>query len=1701
MASYTSTGPAGANTEISFAAVMAAHLIAEQTHPLMPNGAVPQKLSLQRRDGPDGFDDIVVEWRKGDTVGTVFIQSKRPIAISDNETFRGLARALAVCEHEGEWSAAIVATSITPHLEDIQVLLESARLSTDHKEFDRKWEKPGVLNDAKRTVLKGFSSAVNGLDHDAAWSAMRRLRVVEHDLALPSSRDRQAAIEILSKAVAEGADAEANFEAIRSKFLETAALSPTFDRTSLVLNIPSLAIRPQERYRTTIDKIRAESRRAVSSIKDQINGPSCSLTLLRPECWSKLKEDFEAHRNVQLRGEAGSGKSALLKRYAATYDGNVLVLNERRISGNIWAEVTANWGSPIAAKETIDTLALSGNCLLAIDGADRLLLDHRRSVVMDLLHAIAASPLRDRWSIITSGRDFGPQDVVLSAFAEAELELGQSTIVGALDDQDLIIIGNAFPNVRSLIGRSDLANWNKNPFMLGQLLASSEFPSVLTEIELADAWATRGAAATPPNYRRDSAVAQIGASRIASPAVIPGSADIDAEGVATLITEGSAQRQSLGNGIVLTHDVLEDWALAREMERNWQTLPELLKAAGEPLWWQRAVRLVGQIKLERGQLTEWQTLFTALEADEDLDPAWAKLVLAAPLHSEKSAELLEQLTARLLDEEGKMLGALIEAVRTFETRINQNILTSPRLADLTQAERFYTASFFKVPVLISWLAFLRWSLPHWSSWPDRHIPALVQLAEIWTNHYERMSNWVSKRIAGHINNWLISVEDYEHSENERGYRSERAPPFALDFRYDRWRELERDLQKVLSMCTPSAPEIVEAYLARITTEKRLRGARARLLEYPRQIPSQLPVAWTEMMAAALLPRERQRREGLLGPSSCFDSITSFHDAGIRDEFRFTDSSPHQLGWDQLFAKDANVALTMMHRLEMRAAVFWRNREVRHEGRRPRALVLVLGDQELKLWGDETVYRWSRAILGPHSLGSAYLALDNWLQEQLEDKASLAELLPRILQNNGLVATTSPIINAVAHRQNDRPSISAIAPLLAAPRLWGYDIRRHMDDRSPTHRIRGIGSGQHHLEATEEIWERYNNRGPFHHQLLLPFHLMADQEAQAFLQERRIRWTLDDLADFDHELMNEAWRDETQTRLERYLSDSDPQSVKFEESDDKNQILVRLEPPKENAAELEAQSIEQARTNSLSELATWAERSLEAGEVEGRFELSDAIKLLNEQATDKDMVATDFSGRMIQAASAGVAAVLAKFGPSELVETHVSWAQERLLVAVSRDRTPDELQFLVPQSVMSFDPQTIAAGGVAALVTRGFSNDLDEAVAELATHQLHAVGSATLRGFEWAQRPELAWRCLVAAFDTCVFDSGFDWEADRKKRRAERMNLKRHRNAVKFATGRGPIRGPILPPKPFRTRWVRSKKLYPPVVRVKLRASRHFDWGKMKTLIEAVPYTALTAEKQRYLFEYFEGLTEWARSIRNEDERPGGYGNAFPYELVSTLAKETGRLAAISGDGQAWRTLTDLEQRQYKGDLIGSYLDAVTHELIVSNRSPDDRFWKAWQPAADWVMSNLVPRVQNDQWQNIDNALRAAGFVGPYMTPVPPDWPYLEMLLPRIDSWVDATKQHASAAHAVLAICERMSADQLEEWFVPWLKAYAKEHKTNASFWMYAGFSDKAAGLLATLEDRSHAIRAQIRKTLSIMADAGSLSAREVLPLFTSNRPS
>ena len=235
----------------------------------------------------------------------------------------------------------------------------------------------------------------------------------------------------------------------------------------------------------------------------------------------------------------------------------------------------------------------------------------------------------------------------------------------------------------------------------------------------------------------------------------------------------------------------------------------------------------------------------------------------------------------------------------------------------------------------------------------------------------------------------------------------------------------------------------------------------------------------------------------------------------------------------------------------------------------------------------------------------------------------------------------------------------------------------------------------------------------------------------------------------------------------------------------------------------------------------------------------------------------------------------------------------------------------------------------------------------------------------------------------------------EKKRANQSNIDRHTKAVELAIGRRRSRGPILPPNPFYTRLVCTRKVWPPVTSARLKVKTNYDVDKLKTLTETIPFDRLGKLKRGYLFEYFLSLVKWVQLIRDEDEEHRGYMRDFPSDLTYTLAKQIGRLAAASSDGDAWKTLTDLNRMLSKGELIGIYLDAVVHDLMASGRPPDDRFWRAWRPAADWVMSTLVPKRGQVRSQELENAVLTAGFVGPYITSIPPDWPHLELLLPRI----------------------------------------------------------------------------------------------------------
>ncbi|MCP1854791.1 MULTISPECIES: hypothetical protein [unclassified Bradyrhizobium] len=68
-----------------------------------------------------------------------------------------------------------------------------------------------------------------------------------------------------------------------------------------------------------------------------------------------------------------------------------------------------------------------------------------------------------------------------------------------------------------------------------------------------------------------------------------------------------------------------------------------------------------------------------------------------------------------------------------------------------------------------------------------------------------------------------------------------------------------------------------------------------------------------------------------------------------------------------------------------------------------------------------------------------------------------------------------------------------------------------------------------------------------------------------------------------------------------------------------------------------------------------------------------------------------------------------------------------------------------------------------------------------------------------------------------------------------------------------------------------------------------------------------------------------------------------------------------------------------------------------------------------------------------------------MSPIPPDWPHLDAILPAIDGWVTATAYSPSAALALLRFAERFDTKQRTKWLVKWLGFYVDKHQTDQQF--------------------------------------------------------
>src|SRR5207249_3998132 len=144
------------------------------------------------------------------------------------------------------------------------------------------------------------------------------------------------------------------------------------------------------------------SRYALDDIDDRIAGA----VLTRHERVASVQDALDGGRYVEIRGDAGVGKSVVLRHFAeqVSAEARIITLSPSRTLAKGWTVMRSVLNFHGTARELLSDLAASGCAFLFIDGLDFYGEDERRTVI-DLVREAAKVPGIS--VIATARRDFG----------------------------------------------------------------------------------------------------------------------------------------------------------------------------------------------------------------------------------------------------------------------------------------------------------------------------------------------------------------------------------------------------------------------------------------------------------------------------------------------------------------------------------------------------------------------------------------------------------------------------------------------------------------------------------------------------------------------------------------------------------------------------------------------------------------------------------------------------------------------------------------------------------------------------------------------------------------------------------------------------------------------------------------------------------------------------------------------------------------------------------------------------------------------------------------------------------------------------------------------------------------------------------------------------------------------------------------------
>jgi ABC-type cobalamin/Fe3+-siderophores transport system ATPase subunit len=1013
------------------------------------------------------MDDVIVQAIGADgSSATLEIQAKRTLAFtrSDKE-FRDIVRRMWLAAQKPEFIstsyelAVAIARSTTRIEQACQEVLHWARQQCDAATFDANINLDGFASDPMRDFVTVFRenlvAAGAPSDPDTVWRLLRRFNILVFDFETPGSDYEHRARERgrIALVPEHAARATELWPILEATALDLARAGGDIDRVDLKRRLKKqygLRFGEPADLRNVNAKLAAAAQDALGDIKDQVGGVRLSRTL----AVARGETLLDAHRLVVIHGEAGVGKSAVIKHLAQRLapQGSTIVLAPGRIIAGGWLAMANVLGCPgaITRDELFNELGCGGAATLFVDNIDQLDDDGEWATITDLLRGVLANP---GWRAVVTSRARNdawqsklPQELVAAGMAPLLIE--------EISDAETAVLAAGNPALSALLNSTHPARAiARNLFYLSQLveLTAAQPHSAVglaSETDLAKAWWRYGG-----GRNDDGRLARLKILRALGTQVLahPGQAafrvdDFDASIVTELLHLQGLREVRQGATITFRHDVQRDWTLGMLLEDEPARLKALALAQPIPGALTRSLEIAARLALEADATGQrWLSLLAAVEQD-GCHGSWRRPILLALPRSERAFMLLQGLEGALLQDKGRRLGDIIRLVMAVDSEPLATLLarTQPNTAIPQGADGLI------IPKGSSWTALVIWLTIRADALPSALIPDIARLYFSWLIATQRHAAPINALIVDRLFDWLMRIEEAMHPALVHDMREARQ--YDLDFAHVR--DVREDIRTTCFGFCHLSPPAAERYVTALDPDKVRYDETQFLLRGPGALARTAPAPYVDFALASLIekddPDDPYARNNGLGPFGTHDGL-------------FTPPAPTQGAFFELLEHAPAEGLRLVRGV-IQHARHWRRKQY-VKARRPfPATTIPFPEGAKTLHGGFSTYLWSRTGLPSAAASSALMALEAWAHRQVESGRPFADVLHDVLGPSGssvaFLAVAADL--ALSHWDASRP---VVWPLLATPELLCWDHWRFRRDLTGADRLLRIDQEANSAQVT------------------------------------------------------------------------------------------------------------------------------------------------------------------------------------------------------------------------------------------------------------------------------------------------------------------------------------------------------------------------------------------------------------------------------------------------------------------------------------------------------------------------------------------------------------------------------------------------------------------------------------------------------------